>query len=118
MVVGHHPMYSNGKYHGGDKATRSTWEPLLKSCGVDVYLAGHEHHLEHFPGDIDHVISGAAGKPRAVQPEANRIGGSKYALGQAGFAVLTFTPSAMKGEFFHGLTGDSVYTWTKTLSSP
>ncbi|HBB75469.1 MAG TPA: hypothetical protein DC048_13595, partial [Planctomycetaceae bacterium] len=46
MVVGHHPVYSNGK-HGDTEYLIRDWAPLLERHKVHVYLAGHDHDLQH-----------------------------------------------------------------------
>ena len=44
--------------------------PVMKRHGVDYYLAGHDHNLQHWVekdnphGGVEHVISGAGGKSR------------------------------------------------------
>ena len=46
LAYGHHPVFSSGK-HGGAKAMRPIFETLYE-YGVDLFLAGHEHHYERF----------------------------------------------------------------------
>ncbi len=64
IVVGHHPMFTGGgRTEGYDtKAIRHSLKPLFDKYGVDVYLAGHEHSLQHLVADTktQHFISGAA----------------------------------------------------------
>ncbi|MDX1945289.1 MAG: metallophosphoesterase [Pirellulaceae bacterium] len=63
MVVAHHPLYSNGS-HGDSKALIAAWEPLLAQHGVHLYLAGHDHDLQHleFAGrKTSFVVSGGGG---------------------------------------------------------
>ncbi len=48
----HHPLFSSGK-HGGEKEMKPICELLYKH-GVELVLAGHEHHYERFaPQDPD-----------------------------------------------------------------
>jgi hypothetical protein len=42
----HHPLYSDGKFHGPDRDLRARLEPLLAKGGVSVVLSGHEHFYE------------------------------------------------------------------------
>ena len=45
-VLAHHPMYSDGPH--GDHATLiQDWDPLFRKYGVHLYLAGHDHDLQH-----------------------------------------------------------------------
>lgn len=69
VVMGHYPMYSSG-LHGakGDSTLklRRILEPVLAKYGVDVYLAGHEHHYEKSKPiqGVRHFVSGAGGQVR------------------------------------------------------
>ena len=48
----HHPLFSSGT-HGGDEAMKPIYQLLYKH-GVELVLAGHEHHYERFaPQDPD-----------------------------------------------------------------
>ncbi|HYW07443.1 MAG TPA: metallophosphoesterase [Longimicrobium sp.] len=42
----HRPLFSSGK-HGGSARVRDAWR-VLYAGGVDVVLAGHDHHYERF----------------------------------------------------------------------
>ncbi len=45
-VRAHHPSYSDGPH--GDHATLvRDWDPLLRRYNVPLYLAGHDHDLQH-----------------------------------------------------------------------
>jgi predicted MPP superfamily phosphohydrolase len=46
IVVAHHPVYSNGP-HGDHKMLIADWDPLLREYKVHLYLAGHDHDLQH-----------------------------------------------------------------------
>jgi acid phosphatase len=69
VVFGHYPMYSRGAETkpgraAVQQATRQWLAPLLTRYGVDVYMAGHEHHYER-PVSINgvtYLVSGAGGK--------------------------------------------------------
>ena len=39
----HHPLYSDGKFHGPDLDLRARLEPVFDASGVNVVLSGHEH---------------------------------------------------------------------------
>jgi hypothetical protein len=62
----HHPLYSDGKYHGPDTDLRTMLQPLFVKYGVNVVLAGHEHVYERIkPQDgIYYFILGSAGQLR------------------------------------------------------
>lgn len=42
----HHPLYSDGRFHGPDTDLRAVLKPLFEKYGVNVALAGHEHVYE------------------------------------------------------------------------
>jgi len=42
----HHPLYSDGRYHGPDLDLRTHLEPLFEKYGVNVVFSGHEHVYE------------------------------------------------------------------------
>lgn len=63
VVVLHHPPYSSGR-HGSALAAREALEPLLVEYGVDVVLAGHDHHYERTTPQrgVVYVVSGGGAK--------------------------------------------------------
>ena len=61
IVVGHHPVRSNGD-HGHNLDLVQHLEPLLNEHGVKVYFSGHDHDLEHLKTKdmgFHQVVSGA-----------------------------------------------------------
>ncbi|WP_435895741.1 metallophosphoesterase [Oceaniferula spumae] len=63
VVLGHHPLYSNGKYQGTPTLIEEIGE-LLEKAGVHMYLSGHEHDLQHLELEglrTSFVISGGGG---------------------------------------------------------
>ena len=42
----HHPLFSDGKYHGSDLDLRSKLMPMFQAAGVNVVLSGHDHVYE------------------------------------------------------------------------
>lgn len=93
IVVGHHPLFTGGGRTSAydTKAVRSRLQPIFDQYKVDVYLAGHEHSLQHLvSGNTQYFISGAASEKTAVKlvPE------SKMAAAEYGF--MTFSISREK----------------------
>jgi tartrate-resistant acid phosphatase type 5 len=63
IAMGHHPIFSNGP-HGDHKMLIRDWEPLLREHKVHLYLAGHDHDMQHleFEGHpTSFVLSGGGG---------------------------------------------------------
>ena len=46
VVMGHHPVYSDGP-HGDHPVLVRDWDPLFRKYKVDLYLAGHDHDMQH-----------------------------------------------------------------------
>ncbi len=63
----HHPLYSDGKFHGADTDLRARIEPVFKANGVRLVLSGHDHLYERIkPHDgIYYFVLGSAGQLRA-----------------------------------------------------
>ncbi len=62
----HHPLYSDGKYHGPDLDLRHRIEPIFEQYAVDVVFTGHEHVYERIKpqNGIYYFILGNAGELR------------------------------------------------------
>lgn len=62
----HHPLYSDGKFHGPDLDLRARLEPVLETHGVNVVFSGHEHLYERVvpKNGIDYFVLGNAGELR------------------------------------------------------
>lgn len=71
IVFGHYPLYSSGMHSTRTDVTgylRSILEPMFQKYGVDLYLAGHEHHYEKSQPihGVQHFVSGAGGRVRDI----------------------------------------------------
>jgi tartrate-resistant acid phosphatase type 5 len=63
VVMGHHPIFSNGP-HGDNAVLIRDWEPLLRKHKAHLYLAGHDHDMQHLEFDghpTSFVLSGGGG---------------------------------------------------------
>jgi tartrate-resistant acid phosphatase type 5 len=111
IVVGHHPMYTGGSRTEGydTKAIRNTLQPMFDKYKVDVYLAGHEHSLQHMlsAGNTHHIISGAASEKTA----ARLIPNSLFAASEYGFFVFSITGNELLLQSVND-TGKIIYTYT------
>ena len=110
IVVGHHPMYSGGgRTEGTDtKAIRNSLQPLFDKYGVDVYLTGHEHSLQHNMAPshkTQHFISGAASESTPV----HLIPESKMAAAEYGFMLFSITPNELLMQTVND-KGEIIYT--------
>jgi len=63
VAMGHHPVYSDGP-HGDHPILIRDWDPLFRKYNVNLYLAGHDHDLQHLEFDghpTSHFLSGGGG---------------------------------------------------------
>lgn len=91
VVVGHHPIHSGG-HHGGSEELAAKIEPLLQAHGVQAYLCGHDHVLQHIRvGGVNHVCTGAGASAGHVAA----IDGTLFMASQAGFALFTRAADTM-----------------------
>jgi len=62
----HHPLYSDGKFHGSDTNLRAQLTPLFLKFGVNVVLSGHDHVYERFKPEqgIYYFVLGNSGQLR------------------------------------------------------
>jgi hypothetical protein len=96
IVVGHHPVYSGGR-HGNTDGLIEQFVPLFKRHGVQAYLNGHNHNLEHVVADgIHYLTSGAASQPKP----AAVIPGSRFAFSGLGFMNARLSRDFLAIEFF------------------
>lgn len=95
IVVGHHPVYSGGS-HGRSRRLAKRLLPLFKRYGVQVYLSGHNHNLEHLAkGGTHYLVSGAGSQPTRVRTLAK----TRFATAQLGFLAVRLAPDSMNIEF-------------------
>lgn len=110
IVVGHHTIRSGGSEHGDTPEMIALVDPILRRHGVQIYLNGHEHDLQHIARDgMNYVCSGAGSE---VRPTGSTTG-TKFALSRSGFAVFTVVRDVVRLEF-RDYTGASLYKATVT----
>jgi acid phosphatase len=105
IAVGHHPIVSSG-YHGhfprAQHLRMVTIEPVMRRGRVDLYICGHDHHLELIDGQPRLLISGAGSDPvPPLVPHAKTLFPSE-ATAQLGFAVIELDDHTMTIRFFDG----------------
>jgi hypothetical protein len=75
----HHPLYSDGKFHGPDTDLRARIEPILQSNGVRLVLSGHEHLYERIKpqSGIYYFVLGNSGelRPHNLKPSPDTAKG-------------------------------------------
>jgi hypothetical protein len=101
-------LYSVGQ-HGDDPALIAKLLPILKGR-ADVYLAGHDHDLQHLKeeGGVQFFVSGGGGagiRPIKGGPR------SLFAKSAYGFAVLEADNNQLKVTFV-GADSEKLYEYT------
>ena len=75
----HHPLFSDGKFHGSDLDLRSKLMPMFQVDGVNVVLSGHDHVYERIKpqSGIYFWVVGNSGELRAhdLRPSPNTAQG-------------------------------------------
>jgi len=104
IVVGHHPIYSGGR-HGGSPELVARISPLLEAHGVQAYICGHDHILQHTRmGRTDHICTGAG----ASAGRAGDVEGTLFSHSEPGFAMFTLDADTL-GLEFRDFAGRSLY---------
>jgi tartrate-resistant acid phosphatase type 5 len=96
IAMGHHAVYSDG-LHGDHARLIRDWDPLFRKYNVPLYLAGHDHDLQHleFAGHpTSFFLSGGGGAdlyPILLDPSQR----GPYAQKVYGFSHLSATPKQL-----------------------
>lgn len=113
VVVGHHPLWSGGSVHGPSEEMQNALGERLEGGGVDLYLAGHEHDLQHNEiGGVDHVVSGAAATVRAT----GRSWWTRFAAATPGFVEIDAEESELRATFVDG-HGDVLHRFERSRAA-
>jgi tartrate-resistant acid phosphatase type 5 len=113
VVMGHHPVFSNG-LHGDTATLVRDWEPLLRKHKVHLYLAGHDHDMQHleFEGHpTSFALSGGGGSDLYTLKISPAQRGP-YAAKVYGFSDLEVTADALTMRHV-GEDGRLVHAFTK-----
>ncbi|HEV8484002.1 MAG TPA: metallophosphoesterase [Blastocatellia bacterium] len=109
LVYGHHPIYSAGQ-HGDNAGLIARLLPVLKGR-ADVYLAGHDHDMQHLKpeGDLQFFVSGGGGAGiRPIKPGPRSL----FAKSSYGFSVLEASATELRITF---IDADSAKLYEYTL---
>lgn len=99
IVYGHHPVYEQTDYTV--ERQRQLVLPILKQYGVDIYVAGHHHTMQHWQIDgIDYVVSGAGGAPNYDLGDTTRANPArKFVASRPGFADVEVSDASITLRF-------------------
>jgi acid phosphatase len=104
IVFGHHPIYSGGE-HGDTPELVDQLLPLLSKYGVQAYICGHDHDLQHLQAGGVNLFGSGAGS--TVRP-TKMIEQSKYSKSQPGFMAVSLKPELMEIRMIDG-SGQMIY---------
>ena len=77
IVAGHYPVYSAGE-HGNTDNLVARLRPLMEYHGVDLYLCGHDHTLQHLRESatgVQYLVSGNAAWRGTIAPIPETVWG-------------------------------------------
>ena len=93
VVVGHHAVLSGSPFHGGSEELDRAVAPLLEAYGVQLYLCGHEHDLQHLARrGVHYVVCGTGSECRETSATAH----TRFCRGDLGFAAVTVDAHALR----------------------
>src|SRR5262245_65086399 len=96
LVYGHHPIYSAGAHEDNPGLIRRLL-PVLKGR-ADVYLAGHDHDLQHLKAEdgVHFFVAGGGGAGiRKIEMGPRSL----FAKSEYGFCVLEVDSKQLKVKF-------------------
>ena len=106
LVFGHHTIRSGGSAHGETPELVELVRPLLERHGVQAYINGHDHDMQHISdGGIDYICCGAGSEVRPVKP----VKGTQFCMSRSGFGAISVDRNALSLQF-RDYTGATVYS--------
>jgi tartrate-resistant acid phosphatase type 5 len=114
VVMGHHPVYSDGP-HGDHPVLVRDWDPLFRKHKVDLYLAGHDHDLQHleFEGHPTTFFLSGGGGADLYDLKIDPPKRGPYAKKVYGFSHLSVTENTMTLRHLDS-EGRALHAFTKT----
>lgn len=110
IVIGHHAIRSVGS-HGDTEELVQQLLPIIKAHGVDLYMNGHDHCLEHISSvnsPLQFLTSGGGSKAwRGKKQGANMEGLQFFHDGQGFMSVKVKAKKLHVG--FHDVDGNTVH---------
>lgn len=114
-VIAHHPVYSDGP-HGDHPRLIRDWDPLLRKYEVPLYMAGHDHDLQHleFEGHPTSFFLSGGGGADLYDLTIQESQRGPYALKVYGFSHLSVTPTTLTLRHINE-QGQVMHAFTKSL---
>lgn len=114
VVLGHHPVFSNGE-HGNTPTMQRFIRPLLEKYNVDFYLCGHDHDRQFLKpvANVHYIVSGTAAKSRDTVWAGNTI----FAAADLGLMWFRVSDSEFHVQSLNK-NGDIEFAYTVSKSAP
>jgi tartrate-resistant acid phosphatase type 5 len=114
VVMGHHPVFSDGP-HGDHKVLIRDWDPLFHKHNVDLYLAGHDHDMQHleFEGHPTSFFLSGGGGADLYNLKIDPSQRGPYAKKVYGFSHLSVTSKELILRHLD-TDGRTLHAFTKT----
>ncbi len=112
-LISHYPIFSDCTKRGDSSRQIKKWGEHLKSNPISLYLAGHDHNLQHLQVkgyDTSFVVSGAGG----ASLYEIKSSGRGYSEKILGFTHLHVTPEKVDVQFID-TEGRSLHAFQRTL---
>jgi tartrate-resistant acid phosphatase type 5 len=110
IAVGHHSIVSSG-WHGrfpkNEHARMLSLIDPLRAAKVDLYMCGHDHHLELLDTNPRMLVSGAGSAPIPPVARRQKTLWPSEMMRTIGFAVVELTQSTMTIRFYDA-NGDAL----------
>lgn len=96
IVASHHPVFSGGSGHGSTPELIADVKPFLERHGVQLFLSGHDHDLQHIVvGPVTYVCTGAGSETRPV----SAIAGTQFITDRSGFTAFRIEGDTLAVDF-------------------
>ncbi|CAN1312664.1 Purple acid phosphatase 8 [Linum perenne] len=118
IVVGHHTIKSAG-HHGNTVELEAQLLPILEANGVDLYVNGHDHCLEHISSSrtkLQFLTSGAGSKSWRGDVNSWDPDEMKFYYDGQGFMTLKVSPDEV-GVAYYNINGDVLHQWSTSETS-
>lgn len=114
VVMGHHPIYSDGP-HGDHPVLIRDWDPLFRKHNVHLYLAGHDHDMQHleFEGHPTSFFLSGGGGADLYPLKVDQSQRGPYAQKVYGFSHLSVTSKRLTLRHLDQ-NGSTLHAFTKT----
>jgi tartrate-resistant acid phosphatase type 5 len=113
-VIAHHPVYSDGP-HGDHPTLIHDWDPLFRKYHVHLFMAGHDHDLQHleFEGHPTSFFLSGGGGADLYSLKVDPLQRGPYAQKAYGFSHLSVTSRQMTLRHLDQ-NGNLLHAFTKT----